>query len=107
MSAEWREAAVDYFPELAADLALAENPMQFWIDLRLAFERAYSEPRNEALIQRIYGFAEWCLQHGNPDAGAGEHLPTCVVVAFYEHIPALPAAERICHAGSPRKKGWR
>jgi hypothetical protein len=99
MDASWRDAAADFFPEFLMNLELTENPMQCWIDLRIAFERAYAEPRSEDLIERICGFAEWCLQQGHREPQAGEHLPTCVVVAFYPHIPALPAAR----ADMPRR----
>ncbi len=66
--------------------------MAFWIEVGLAFKRAYDQkPPDESLIFRIYSYADWCAnaRHG-PDAG---HDPrTAVVVAFFEHIPTIPAA---------------
>ena len=65
-----------------------------WIELQFAFEKAYrADPPDEAMIARIYSFADWCVQAPRgPDAG---HDPmTAVTVAFYEHIPNFkPARE--------------
>ena len=91
-SVEWREEAARVFPELSEELSECDSPMGFWCELNLTFERAYESPVNEDLIRRIYQFADWCLQHHEEDVDAGEHLPTCVCVAFYEHIPSYPAA---------------
>jgi hypothetical protein len=90
--ARWRAAAIEHLPTLRHVVASADSPMALWIDLRLAFERAYeADPRDEALIAGVYAFADWCVQAPRrPDAG---HDPlTAVVVAFYEHVPAFAPA---------------
>lgn len=93
----WRAKALELLPELAADILHEEidTPMQLWIELSLVFDRAYEAPRNESLIERIYQFAFWGLEHGeHHPTDAGRDLPTCVCVCFYEHIPTNEAARR-------------
>ena len=66
--------------------------MAFWIEARLAFQRAYErKPLDESLISRIYSYADWCANaRRGPDAG---HDPsTAIVVSFFEDIPTIPAA---------------
>jgi len=88
---QWREVAQRMLPELQSEIAEAETPMRLWIEIVFHFDAAYEEPRNESLIKRVYGYADWCLEQ---DIGerAQEHLPTCVVVCFWEHIPTCKAA---------------
>ncbi len=62
-----------------------------WIELQIAFERAYAEPRNADLISRIYGFADWCISQED-EPGLDYHLGTIVCTHFYEHIPEIKAA---------------
>jgi hypothetical protein len=89
--AKWRKAAIDHLPDLRDTIAHADTLMALWIDLRLAFEKAYREPTNEDLIARIYTYATWCL--GAPRHGdAGRDPTTAVTAAFYEHIPQSKAA---------------
>lgn len=71
----------------------AEDPMGLWIDLCLEFDFAYGkEPPDAALIERIYRFAFWCLEHSERDEDARYDLPTCVVTCLYENIPTNKAA---------------
>lgn len=91
-SIDWREEAARLLPELSEELSESDRPMRFWIEVNLSFERAYENPKNEDLIRRIYQYADWCLQHHEDNVDAAEHLPTCVCVAFYEHIPRCPQA---------------
>lgn len=88
---EWGKEAFNRFPDLIERFDSVNSPYALWIELRLAFENAYCEPRNEDLITRIYQYAEWC---GAQPAGtsAEDDLGTCVHVCFFEHIPELPAA---------------
>ena len=88
---EWGKEAFKRFPELIDQFDRVDSPGELWIELRLAFEEAYREPRNEDLITRIYQYADWC---GTQPAGtsAEDDLGTCVHVCFFEHIPESPAA---------------
>jgi hypothetical protein len=88
---EWGREAFIRFPELIDRFEVVESPYALWLELRLAFEGAYKEPRNEDLITRIYQYADWC---GTQPVGtsAEDDLGTCVHVCFFEHIPESPAA---------------
>jgi hypothetical protein len=89
--ARWRSAAIERLPELREAIAKANNVMSLWIELHLAFDNAYREPRNDGLIARIYSYADWCLSAPRSE-DASHDPPTAVAVAFYEHIPQSKAA---------------
>lgn len=89
--ARWRAAAIERLPELRETIAEAANVMSLWIELHLAFDRAYHNPRNDDLIAQIYAYADWCL-NAPPNGDAGHDPPTAVMVAFYEHIPQSKTA---------------
>ena len=78
-------------PEIQSEIEDAESPMALWIEIVFYFDEAYEEPKNSDFIRRVYGYADWCL---GQDIGetADEHLPTCVVTCFWEHIPTNKAA---------------
>jgi hypothetical protein len=87
----WRKAAIDRLPELREKVASAENVMSLWIELSLVFEEAYREPRDNDLIERIYSYARWCW--AAPRSNEADHDPeSAASVAFFEHIPSIPAA---------------
>lgn len=90
--ARWRAEALKYFPDLQKTIASVDNVMALWLELHLAFEAAYqTNPRNEALIARVYAYADWCMQ--TPRSSDPSHDPsTAVALAFYEHIPACSPA---------------
>jgi hypothetical protein len=84
--AKWRAKALEFLPELRSKIIESDSVMEFWIALRMDFEDAYRDPRNESLIERTYAFADWCIAAPrNPDASRDP--PTSVMVCFYEHIP--------------------
>ena len=88
---EWGREAFNRFPELIDRFDSVDSPYLLWIEIRLAFEDAYKEPRNEDLISRIYAYADWCC--AQPEGTTAEDdLGTCVAVCFYEHIPESPEA---------------
>jgi hypothetical protein len=89
---DWRAKGLELLPEFAAEIQDAETPMQLWIELCFAFDLAYEEPRQDDLIRRIYAFATWGLMQNEEAKQADHHLPTCVVICFYEHIPRNPSA---------------
>ena len=80
-------------PEIKDDILESDNPMYFWTMIVLAFDAAYEEPRNESFIKRVYDYEEWCLTQDEGET-AGEHLPTCVATAFWEHIPITNASRQ-------------
>ena len=88
--AKWRAEALKRFPELRETIDASWEVMALWIELEMAFEKAYREPRNNGLIARIYSYADWCNTAERND-DAGRDPPTSVMVAFYEHIPTIPA----------------
>lgn len=90
----WRAKAIEILPEMEEDTNPSDNPMALWIEIRMEFDHAYKEPRNEDLIRRIYGYAGWCLEQGERTDHAETDLPTCVVVCFYEHIPTREASRQ-------------
>jgi hypothetical protein len=88
----WEVEAHRRFPDLVVRyFDGVDSPGMLWIELRIAFEDAYQEPKNEDLISRIYSFAEWCSKLPD-ESGIEFHLPTIVATHFLEHIPELPAA---------------
>jgi hypothetical protein len=88
---EWQVVAIQMLPELQSEIKEAQTPMALWVQAIFHFDEAYEEPRNDDFIRRIYAYADWCL---NQDAGetAAEHLPTCVAICFWEHIPTFAPA---------------
>ncbi len=90
--ARWRREALTRLPELRSVINSSSEVMALWIELYIAFERAYEEtPRDESLISRVYSYADWCLAAASgPDAGRDPL--TAVTVAFYQDIPRFKPA---------------
>lgn len=87
----WRREAIKRLPEFQKEIARAESVMGLWIELGYHFQRAYRDPRDDSLIERIYSYADWCTAApGTHDAGTDPF--TAVACAFYEHIPQSAAA---------------
>jgi hypothetical protein len=89
----WKHKALEILPEMKDEILESDNPMRLWIEIVLSFDEAYEEPRNESFIKRVYDYEEWCLAQDKSET-AEEHLPTCVVTAFWEHIPTNQAARK-------------
>jgi len=88
---EWGKVAFERFPDLIDRFDFVDSPYALWIELRLAFEDAYKNPRNQDLIARIYDYANWCCSQ--PEGKTAEDdLGTCVCACFYEDIPTIPEA---------------
>lgn len=87
----WRNVARSMLPELHAEITAAEYPMALWVEIVYAFDEAYNEPRNEDFIERVYRYADWSIQQPEGET-ADEHLPTCVAILFWEHIPTYEPA---------------
>jgi hypothetical protein len=77
----WRAAAIERLPELRDTIASADSIMLLWIELRMKFEDAYREPRNDDLIRRIYSYADWCLAAPRNE-DAGHDPPTAARTCF-------------------------
>ncbi len=88
----WRVKAIEMLPELEEDTNPSDDPMGLWIEIAMEFDDAYKEPRNEDLTQRIYAYADWCLQYAERSPKAADDPLTCVAVCFYEHIPTREAS---------------
>jgi len=85
----WRRVALEMIPQCRKLIEQSENVSMLWIELHLAFERAYEEPKDAALIASIYRYASWCLKDSH-----NVNVQTAVVVAFYEHLPVGSQAVR-------------
>ena len=88
---EWKRKALELLPELNNEILESDNPMGLWIEVVYSFDEAYEEPRNEGFIRRVYEYEDWCLKQDEGET-ASDHLPTCVVTAFWEHIPTNKAS---------------
>jgi len=93
---DWRDEALARFPELRAEIAAIETPMELWIELEFACEDAYEEPRNDSLIERIYSFADWSFDHRR-DPRPEWDLPTAVCISFLESIVTTPSGRADLH----------
>ena len=88
---EWQTLALEMLPEMQSEIVSAKDPMALWVEIIYAFDQAYEEPKNDDFIKRVYNYADWCLLQPAGETAA-EHLPTCVVICFWEHIPTNKAA---------------
>ncbi len=88
----WRREANERLPELKQEIDTADSVMSLWIEIGFAFEDAYrKEPRDEALIARIYAFADWCVRARRNDNPPYDPL-SAVATCFYEKIPTIKLA---------------
>jgi hypothetical protein len=78
--AAWRRRALEYFPQLRAELQRAEYTIYMLFFDLLPMVRADHESGDAELARRIYEFAEWCLNQTTGD------LSNAAGVAFYEHL---------------------
>jgi hypothetical protein len=90
---DWKTTALLLIPDLAPEIEEAQTPYLLWFSLYQAFRQAYGQPRNDALIGQIYGYAKWCLAQPR-HAVMEEDLTTCVCLCFYQNIPLLEAARK-------------
>jgi hypothetical protein len=78
----WRERALEALPELGGELENDHDvfsPYALWFDLLPRLRRAHRD-RDDELLARIYGLAEWCRIQ------PGQEIWNSVGVAFYEHL---------------------
>ena len=92
---EWKIKAIEILPEIKTEILDSDEPMQLWLEIVYYFDMAYEEePRNESFIKRVYDYQDWCLEQDEEGKTAAEHLPTCVITCFWEHIPTKPFARQ-------------
>lgn len=76
----WRRRAIDTFPNLRSDLENRRFTIyQLFFDL-LPMAREAHRRRDEEVLRKVYGFAEWCMDQRAKD------LWNAAGVAFYEHL---------------------
>lgn len=83
---DWRSEARRLLPELSEEIEGSESPGMLWVEIALAFDVAYQNPRNDGLIARIYALSEWFLNQNN------DEFVSIVVTHLFEDIPTIPAA---------------
>lgn len=99
----WRRVALAKLPEYHRTIEQATSPMALWIELARKFERTYELPgRDDRLITRFYEYARWCL--AAPNNNPQREPLTSVIMAFFEHLPTLPAARNDLHRWLSREE---
>ena len=89
---KWRREASERLPELQPLVAskFVDNPMMLWIELNQEFERRCElEPPPLDLLRRVWGYCEWCLEHGSDD------VRTAAALGFCEHLIDTPKRTEI------------
>ena len=83
--AAWRRKALALFPDLRSDLERGDYTLNMlFFDLLPGSREAHQHDDRETL-QRIYGFAEWCMSQSESE------LWNAAGVSFYEHVFDEPA----------------
>jgi hypothetical protein len=64
------------------------HPMTFWNEVLFpVFRKAYDDPKDDGLINRIYAFADWSFwQDQEGETNPGKHLCTCCIICFFENL---------------------
>jgi hypothetical protein len=89
---KWRREASERLPELQPLIAskLVIGPMMLWIELNQEFERRCAiDPPPFDLLKRIWGYCEWCLQHGS------DEVRTAAALGFCEHLIDTPKRTQV------------
>jgi hypothetical protein len=79
----WRRKAIESFPDLRRELndrREIENIYGLWIEYLLPLWRDAHRSGNDEVLDRVYGYADWCSQQRAKD------LWNSTAVCFYEHI---------------------
>jgi hypothetical protein len=76
----WRRRAIEAWPDAAAFIQESETTIYLLFFELLVWVRKAHEGGDEAQLQRIYGFAHWCLGTSSRD------LQNAAAVAFFEHL---------------------
>lgn len=78
--ANWRRKALDLFPDLRYDVQRPEFSIYMVFFRLLPMSREAHKAGDDEMLQRIYGFAEWCFEQKAKD------MWNAAGVAFYEHL---------------------
>jgi len=76
----WRRLASEYMPWCQKVAEQASSPMALWIEILLAFERAF-DSGDTARTGEVLRYARWCWNSSSSD------LVNAVGCAFFEHLP--------------------
>lgn len=76
----WRRRAIEAWPESAAFIQDPETTIYLLFFELLAWVQKAHDEGDEPQLQRIYGFAHWCLGTSSRD------LKNAAAVAFFEHL---------------------
>jgi hypothetical protein len=78
----WRRRAIESFPELRRELNDPHeipNVYSLWFELFPLWRDAHTNG-NDEILDRIYGYADWCFRQ------RAEDLWNSTAVCFYEHV---------------------
>ncbi len=76
----WRSKASDLFPSVRGELAdEGFNTYDLFFEL-LSMSREAHRRRDDAALDAIYGFADWCMRQPEPE------LWNAAGVSFFEHL---------------------
>jgi hypothetical protein len=84
---DWRERALQLFPEMHSEIQSAESVGTLWIELASRFHRHYGKSSGEGrdgspkLIRAICLYAIWCTRSDFPDT------QQAAWIEFYENLP--------------------
>ena len=88
VASTWQELAVRFWPSGGYDEP-DERVAFVLFDLARLIVDAH-RAKDEAQIEKMYGFARWCFERGKTDKEIGD-LP---VTAFYEHLLSFEETTR-------------
>lgn len=80
----WRRKAIALFPELLYDITQRDTTIYTVFFELLPRCRQAHQAGNLPELQKIYGYAEWCLRQKARD------ISNAAAVAFYEHLGDYP-----------------
>ena len=76
----WRRRAIEAWPEAAAFIQDPKTTIYLLFFELLVWVQKAHDDGDETQLQRIYGFAHWCLGTSSRD------LQNAAAVAFFEHL---------------------
>jgi len=80
----WRRRAIELFPDLRGEFEADDfTPHRVFFELLPRCLRAH-QARDEAELEKIYGYAEWCHRQ------KAQGVWNAVAVSFYEHLGDRP-----------------
>jgi len=83
---EWRERALELFPDIRTDIEKAESVGMLWIELESRFNSHYDRlskghvQESSQVIRAIYHYAIWCSR------AESDRTFNAATLGFYEHV---------------------